>query len=101
MVLGPIADQVAGEIRSALRGGTTTAQGGAEWIAALGGAANIEDLQHRSTRLVVRLADAAKLDEPALKRLGARAVVRSEGGRVHVLLDETTGDQVAAAVQPA
>lgn len=101
VVLGPIADQVAGEIRSALRGGTTTAQGGAEWIAALGGAANIEDLQHRSTRLVVRLADVAKLDEPALKRLGARAVVRSEGGRVHVLLDETTGDQVAAAVQPA
>ena len=33
---------------------------------------------------IVRLADAAKLDEAALKRLGARAIMRSGGGRVHL-----------------
>jgi phosphotransferase system IIB component len=68
---------------------------------ALGGAENVEDMRQRSTRLIVRLADPAELDEAALKRLGARAVTRSNGGRVHVLLDEPTAESVAAALQPA
>jgi PTS system N-acetylglucosamine-specific IIC component len=98
VVLGPVADQVAGEIRASLRGGQ---QSGAAWIAALGGAGNVEQLDHRSTRLVVRLADPARLDEAALKRLGARAVARSDGGSVHILLDQATAAQVAAAPRPA
>jgi PTS system N-acetylglucosamine-specific IIC component len=101
VVLGPVADQVAGEIRVSLRNAPAITEQGSEWMAALGGAANVEELQHRSTRLIVRVADADKLDEQALQRLGARAVTRSEGGRIHVLLDEPTAEWVAAALQPA
>jgi PTS system N-acetylglucosamine-specific IIC component len=99
VVLGPIADQVAGEIRASLHGKPALADDA--WFRALGGADNVEELRQRSTRLILRLADAAKLDEAALKRLGARAVTRSEGGRIHVLLDEPTAEGVAAALQPA
>jgi PTS system N-acetylglucosamine-specific IIC component len=98
VVLGPIADQVAGEIRASLHRPAAQPGGGLEWLAALGGAANVEDFQQRSTRLIFRLADAAKLDEAALKRLGARAVTRSAGGRIHLLLDETAAGEAAAAL---
>jgi PTS system N-acetylglucosamine-specific IIC component len=91
VVLGPIADQVAGEIRAALHAGTTTTRDAADWIAALGGEANVQDLQRRSSRLIVQVADAGKLDEPGLRKLGARAVSRSEGGRIHVLLGPAAG----------
>jgi len=99
VVLGPIADQVAGEMRASLRGPTQVAAG--EWLDALGGADNLEDVRQRSTRLILGIADAAKLDESALKRLGARAVRRTEQGRVHVLLDASTAEAVAASLQPA
>ncbi len=95
VVLGPIADQVAGEIRSAVHTGTATDRG-CEWIAALGGASNIEELQQRHSRLIARLADPGKVDETALGALGARSVSWSEGGRLHVLLDEPTAGRVAA-----
>lgn len=98
VVLGPIADQVAGEIRASLHGAPVKAGSGLEWLSALGGAANIEEFQHRSTRLILRLADAAKLDPAALERLGARAITRSSGGRVHLLLDEAAAEQAAAAL---
>jgi PTS system N-acetylglucosamine-specific IIC component len=99
VVLGPIADQVAGEIRASLRGKPPVADDA--WLNALGGADNVEDVRQRSARLILSVADAAKLDETALERLGARAVTRSDGGRVHVLLDEATAESVAAALQPA
>ena len=96
VVLGPIADQVAGEIRASLHGRPAIADDA--WVRALGGADNVEELRQRLTRLIVRLADPAKLDESALRRLGARAITRSDGGRVHVLLDEPTAEGVAAAL---
>jgi PTS system N-acetylglucosamine-specific IIC component len=99
VVLGPIADQVAGEIRASLRGGGPVANDA--WLAALGGADNVEDVRQRSTRLIVRLTDPAKLDEAAVKALGARAVTRSEGGLIHVLLDTADAESAAAALQPA
>jgi hypothetical protein len=51
--------------------------------------------------LILRVADAAKLDLEGLRRLGARAVAPSGAGRVHLLLDEPTAEAVAAALQPA
>jgi PTS system N-acetylglucosamine-specific IIC component len=97
VVLGPIADQVAGEIRNAMHGQPQQSAGGADWIAALGGAANIEELQQRSSRLILRIRHADSVDEAALRKLGARAITRSEGGRLHVLVDEPTAEAVAAA----
>jgi PTS system N-acetylglucosamine-specific IIC component len=99
VVLGPVADQVAGEIRASLHGKSGVADDA--WFRALGGADNVEEVRQRSTRLILRLGDAGKLDRSALKRLGARAVKRSEAGRVHVLLDEAMAENVAAALQPA
>jgi PTS system N-acetylglucosamine-specific IIC component len=99
VVLGPIADQVAGEIRANLRGRPQVSADG--WLDALGGADNIEDVRQRSTRLILSLADPAKLDEASLKRLGARAVTRLAGGRVHVLVDEPTAEAVAGSLLPA
>jgi PTS system N-acetylglucosamine-specific IIC component len=99
VVLGPIADQVAGEIRSSLRGAEPIPNDA--WLAALGGADNVEDVRQRSTRLILRLTDPAKLDEAAVKQLGARAVTRSEGGLIHVLLDAADAESAAAALQPA
>ena len=121
VVLGPIADQVAGEIRASLRGAPPATSAapparpeaastpsvsadfaaGEDWIRALGGEANVTDVQQRSCRLIVNLTDAAKLDQGALKRLGARAVVRSAGGRIHLLTDELTAASVLAELQPA
>ena len=98
-MLGPIADQVAGEIRASLRGKPQVVD--APWFRALGGADNVEALRQRSTRLILSLADASKLDEAALKKLGVRAVTLSGGGQVHVLLDEATAETVAAVLQPA
>ncbi|HEY7007067.1 MAG TPA: N-acetylglucosamine-specific PTS transporter subunit IIBC [Sphingomicrobium sp.] len=99
VVLGPIADQVAGEIRASLHGKPKVAEDA--WFDALGGADNVEELRLRSTRLILSLVDAAKVDEPALLRLGARAVTRSDGGRVHLLLDQGDAESVAASLQPA
>jgi PTS system N-acetylglucosamine-specific IIC component len=97
VVLGPVADQVAGEIRVSLHGGETPGAGATPWLAAMGGRTNIEDLQQRASRLIMRVRDAADVDEKALASLGARAVARSDGGRIHVLLDEPTAASVAAA----
>jgi PTS system N-acetylglucosamine-specific IIC component len=99
VVLGPIADQVAGEIRGSLRGKPEPADN--RWVDALGGADNVKNLQQRSSRLILSLADPGKLDEAALMRLGARAVTRTGGGRVHVLLDEATAERMSGALQPA
>jgi PTS system N-acetylglucosamine-specific IIC component len=95
VVLGPVADQVAGEIRASLHGGETRSAN--PWLAAMGGRTNIEELQQRASRLIMRVRDAADVDEKALASLGARAVARSESGRIHVLLDEPTATSVAAA----
>ena len=61
----------------------------------------MQDVQQRSARLILRLAEASKLDQAALKRLGARAVVTSAGGRVDLLLDEATAGSVAGQLAAA
>jgi PTS system N-acetylglucosamine-specific IIC component len=99
VVLGPIADQVAGEIRSSLHTTPEVADDG--WFEALGGADNVEEVRQRSTRLIVTLADIGKLNETELKKLGVRAVTHSAGGRIHILLDEPGAMSVSAALQPA
>ncbi|MGZ2411096.1 N-acetylglucosamine PTS system EIICBA or EIICB component [Sphingomonas sp. F9_3S_D5_B_2] len=101
VVLGPIADQVAGEIRASVRGAPAAPVAGADWLQALGGTANVQDVQQRAGRLILRLADAGKLDESGLKSLGARGVVRSEAARVHILTDASTATSLAAQLQAA
>ncbi len=113
VVLGPIADQVAGEIRAAVSASsgapptepqekpagaaaaTPVALDRPAWLAALGGAANVLRLEAVAGRLRLEVADADAVREDALLGLGARAVVHLNEG-VHVLLEDADG--VAAAL---
>jgi PTS system N-acetylglucosamine-specific IIC component len=92
VVLGPVADQVAGEIRARLREAgpapttvpaTIDAPG---LLAALGGRANILDLAAFANRLLIRTAQPDKIDAPALARLGIRGVARSAVDGIQVLV---------------
>ena len=87
VVVGPIADQVAGEIRARLASAGTAAAPlpGSDWVAALGGAANIAAVESRPGRVLVAVKDAARVDARRLEALGARGVATPSATSVHVL----------------
>jgi PTS system N-acetylglucosamine-specific IIC component len=115
VVLGPIADQVAGEIRAALRSAPPTtpthaptsaanlsptsaanlaltpthaamAIDASGFIAALGGRDNVVDFAACAGRLLIRTARPEKVDESALVRLGIRGIAHSAADRVQLLV---------------
>lgn len=108
VVLGPVADQIAEEMRNAIKQPTptvaatvpdasrspidaantdTVAVDARTWITALGGAGNITRVEAvATTRLRVMLISDERIDEPALVQLGARGVQRFSTGLIHVLL---------------
>ena len=92
VVLGPIADQVAGEIRSAMSGAAArpTPPGAREWLVALGGADNVLSAAQCDGRVRVLLRETSRMDVDALKRLGARATARTPSG-VHLILGASAG----------
>ncbi len=63
-------------------------------LVALGGAANVVDLEPCITRLRVEVSDPALVDEGALKETGAFGVVRS--GRVVQVIVGPEADNLAA-----
>jgi PTS system N-acetylglucosamine-specific IIC component len=87
-------------------GGTTvapasTGQGrGADMVLALGGSANIRSVGACTTRLRLVVADATRVDDAALKALGARGVLRLADGGVQVILGPIA-DQVAGEMREA
>jgi N-acetylglucosamine PTS system EIICBA or EIICB component len=104
VVLGPIADTVAGEIRAAMGAPALAAKPtpakaapsvlptaeddrkAERLLGALGGAANLKSVGTCSSRLRLVVADQGAVSEPALKALGARGVVRVGDKVVHVVL---------------
>jgi len=108
VVLGPVADQVAGEIRAALplAGAAASpppvaAQAAPEpsavmstealvrakaLLAALGGAANVAAVETHSSRVRVELKDATRLNAIALTPLGVRATARISDHCLHLIL---------------
>jgi len=100
VVLGPIADQVAGEIRDASRRPAALVQAppaavstdgshavdAAAWAAALGGPGNVVEGAVCSTRLCLTLSDPTAVDEAALRSLGARALARPSTTTLHVIV---------------
>jgi N-acetylglucosamine PTS system EIICBA or EIICB component len=95
VVVGPIADQLASDIRAQLRrpeprpttpSPTPLLDAAAlqQVIAALGGRANIREVGGNPSRLWVEVAEPAAIDEPALRRL-VRAVARPTPNRVHLI----------------
>ncbi|GEE00817.1 PTS N-acetylglucosamine transporter subunit IIABC [Gordonia spumicola] len=57
----------------------------AKFIDALGGKANITELDNCATRLRMEIADTSKVDEPALKRAGAAGTIKPGGNSVQVI----------------
>lgn len=67
-------------------------------IAALGGAPNLVEVEACTTRLRLVLADSQLIDERALKRLGARGVIRAGAQGLQVVLGPEA-DQVAGHIR--
>jgi len=88
VVLGPIADQIAGEIRTQLRVSSTISPAVISGLlAALGGRENVREIEAiASSRLRVTVANAKAVDESALRELGLRGIARPSHDRVHVLV---------------
>jgi PTS system N-acetylglucosamine-specific IIC component len=112
VVLGPIADQVAGDIRAALHdaaasapvpasaaaASTATASAAAEATAtfdgslarqlleALGGKRNVQELEALSTRLRITVKEVSSVNEKALQALGLRGVAHTAPGTLHILV---------------
>jgi PTS system N-acetylglucosamine-specific IIC component len=89
VVVGPMADQLAGDIRSSLRGGAsvmTEVRDGPALLAALGGPANLRGVEVFSTRLLVQIEDDALVDEPALTLAAPRGYARPSPGSIHVIV---------------
>ncbi|HEY0594788.1 N-acetylglucosamine-specific PTS transporter subunit IIBC [Sphingopyxis sp.] len=99
VVLGPIADLVAEEIRGALAGGgaraavltpattrdTDTATLPRDITGALGGETNVRAVRALHGRYRVELADASRVDDGALARL-TRGIVRPQPDVCHILI---------------
>jgi len=87
VVVGPVADQLAGEIRARLAGGDATAApvDREAWLAALGGAGNVTGVEPVAGRVLLTLKEASRIDADRLANLGARAVATLSATRVHVL----------------
>lgn len=113
VIIGPVAEQIAGEMREALqqapRGASRDmvpssprhealaapapqsvpelARGRIEGLlAALGGAMNVREVRPVSSRLRIAVADAAHVDSEALSHLGLRGSVRVAPNAVHIII---------------
>ncbi|HEU4516901.1 MAG TPA: N-acetylglucosamine-specific PTS transporter subunit IIBC [Steroidobacteraceae bacterium] len=96
VVVGPVADQLAGDIRRSLRDRSAGARPTADWealLAALGGSANLRGVEAHATRLLVAIGDDARVDEAALAAAAPRGFARPSRGSVHVIV----GPAAAAA----
>lgn len=101
VVLGPVADQVAGAIRAQWQSPAVVAPVPAptavsarvilppDWLDALGGAANVLTVEAIEGRRMLRLIDPTGLDRDALASLGVKAIGISSKGIVHLLVDSS------------
>ena len=116
VVLGPIADQVAGEIRAALAAGPVAASSAPAVVVsraavsaapaipqikdthalllALGGPKNVLKVETCSSRLRVSVRTGDGIDDNTLRALGVRGVVRPKADSVHLVIGPTA-DAVA------
>lgn len=92
VVVGPIADQLASDIRRAASARGTTALDIPALAQALGGSSNIEAIEVRSTRLAVKLRAGASIDAGAIKAAGARGAVAVGDALWHVIVGPRAED---------
>jgi PTS system N-acetylglucosamine-specific IIC component len=72
----------------------------AAWIAALGGSANLKSVDACTTRLRLLIVTQSAVDAEALRRLGARGLVRPSAEALQVVVG-TTADQLAGEMRSA
>jgi PTS system N-acetylglucosamine-specific IIC component len=96
VVIGPEADQLAGEMRERLSQSTPARASlpRDRLLAALGGRANVREVTRGSSRVIVQVADSAAVDEASLAGLFARGIARPAPSSLH-LLHEAPGEIVA------
>jgi N-acetylglucosamine PTS system EIICBA or EIICB component len=96
VVVGPIADQLASEIRQAVRGAplrnSERAVDVAALVTALGGGANVEGVEVHATRLSVQVRQSRSIDVTALKAAGVRAAVKVTDSLWHVIVGPNAND---------
>ena len=99
VVLGPIADQVADEIRSAMRAPSVSSGPAvsepvraAELLKALGGRDNLQTVAAAAGRVLVTIVEDSKVNEAALRALGSRGVARPAPGRVQLPFGKAAGE---------
>jgi N-acetylglucosamine PTS system EIICBA or EIICB component len=106
VVVGPVADQLAGEMRAVLRAaGEAGAVESADapdridaerLLAALGGRANVRTVEAVAGRLRVSVADAGRIDAGAVRALGFRGLALPSVGVAHVLTGPGAPEAAAA-----
>jgi PTS system N-acetylglucosamine-specific IIC component len=96
VVLGPIADQVAGEIRAALRSPPAVVIDAPGLLAAVGGRDNVLDVETAAGRLLIRTTRPSSVDSAALRRLGIRGIAHSAADSIQLLV----AGPVAAWAEP-
>ena len=112
VVVGPIADAVAMEMRAAAGPLSNVVDSKAEphriaeaagdpapWYAALGGRQNIRESGAASSRLWLRLRDIGRIDHAALTKLGVRMIAYPSKDIVHLIIGDAA--PVAAMLQSA
>ncbi|QXT36557.1 N-acetylglucosamine-specific PTS transporter subunit IIBC [Sphingomonas sanguinis] len=92
------------EVEAAAEGEATEIAGGrgASFVAAMGGSTNLSEIAACTTRLRLIVVDPAQVDEPALKRLGARGILRPSPSGVQVVLGpvaDTVAMEMRAAIE--
>jgi PTS system N-acetylglucosamine-specific IIC component len=100
VVLGPVADQVAGEIRAALRSGTPASSAAvsapqidaAAVLVALGGRGNVATVESLAGRVAVRIAEFGVVDERLLIDLGVRGIAHPSASSIQLLVPGAAED---------
>jgi PTS system N-acetylglucosamine-specific IIC component len=107
VVVGPIADQVAGEMRELLHAGPPSeallaptlpdaSRDAAQILDALGGRSNVLEVDAFAGRLLVRTERQERIDEPALTAIGVRGIARSSGTSIQLLVAGNAEDRAQA-----
>jgi N-acetylglucosamine PTS system EIICBA or EIICB component len=86
------------EEATASTGSAQVAAGTAAWVQALGGARNLVSVDACTTRLRLVIASQAPVDEAALKKLGARGLVRPSAESLQVVVGPIA-DQLASDIR--
>lgn len=90
VIVGPIADQIAREMRAGPVAGAADPEAG-DLLTALGGRKNIAAAQQRAGRLVVTLRDADAADRAAITKAAVRGATETRPGTWHILGDPHSG----------